>query len=69
MPLIHVVWTRSGSRRHAALAGKPTTLCGREHMGFAAPTSGAPSPRFAPHVARQDGTCRVCIREYERNRQ
>jgi hypothetical protein len=66
--VIYVVWTRSGSRRHAATAGSRYTFCGREHMGFVSPTSGAPAPRFAPHIARQDGTCRICIQEVDSER-
>lgn len=62
-PPLYVVWTRSGARRHAARDGSRTTLCGREHMGFTSPASGARAPRFAPHIARQDGTCRICIQE------
>lgn len=63
---IYVVWTRSGGRRHAAREASRYTLCGREHMGFMSPASGAPSPRFAPHIARQVGTCRICAQEAER---
>jgi hypothetical protein len=64
---IYTVWTRTGLLRHAARDEAHYTLCGREHLGFVAPHSGARTPRFVPYITRQGPACRICIKEAGRD--
>jgi hypothetical protein len=59
-PRRFVVYTRSGPKRHVAPDGNRYTFCGREHMGFTVPSTGAPVARYQPHMA--EGACRICVR-------
>jgi hypothetical protein len=62
--VVRRVWTRTGGKPHAAREGSNLTLCGREHMGFAGPTSGSVAPRFAPYM--EATTCLICVQEAHR---
>lgn len=62
---LYQVWTLSGLLPHIAREGSIYTLCGREHMGFRLPRSGASVPRYIR--SRAGITCKVCVKEAQRH--